>query len=600
MLRLRNIFTIVLVVDVHLLHSMVNINYEGQVCTYSFKWLMATTINRKHLEESVDNVNETGNQLRAQLSGLQDRIEEEKTNLGQGGDYSLFHHKYQYLKSSETCSNQFEIQQNEAIYYLNRIFHDRQKREPLSGDATAQLFGQILDFSGKGLDYLEKKQTDRKIGNLEKEVNEKNWLLGGKIEKVSSSLDHFADMQVTRNNIIDHQIQRLHGKTKDALKNITERIDSDNEFISFYQTCQNALNSAKEVNNHLKDVQTAVGRFRNEEPAAMVVSGVETREMTIEFQKRTNQEAFFSPEDSTKLIKFAAYEVIKADQGLILMATFRIPTRKFTHSLYSFTPVVHYYPDEDQFCKLDEGAEALIWTDSGSVAHLSQQQLSECQKSNEIIICDTEMHFSSLEVESESCGVTIMSNSSISEVSRNCNVNCYKDDKPQVVDLKNGSYSITVKAPTPYLLICGFDPTEKHTLEIGQSVLQVQEGCTANLDSNFDLHGKALEFHDAHYKEFQLKTPKFQLKDIVEARKKFLESDIKAVDDFGELESITDNINEVGDIFERDHSTNQLKEMLPMMVAIASFASLLGVFVIFLRMLIRCCRKNRISANENV
>ena len=89
-----------------------------------------------------------------------------------------------------------------------------------------------------------------------------------------------------------------------------------------------------------------------------------------------------------KLIKFADYGVIKAEQGLILMAKFRIPTRKFTHSLYSFTPVVHYYPDEDQFCKLDEGAEALVWTDSGSVAHISQQQLSQCQKSNELILCD--------------------------------------------------------------------------------------------------------------------------------------------------------------------------------------------------------------------
>ena len=136
-----------------------------------------------------------------------------------------------------------------------------------------------------------------------------------------------------------------------------------------------------------------------------------------------------------------------------------------------------------------------------------------------------------------------MTNSSISEVSRNCNVDCYKDDKPQIVDLKNGSYSVTVKAPTPYVLICGFDPTEKHMLKIGQSVLQVKEGCTITLDSNYDLPGKALEFHDAHYKEFLLKTPKFQLKDIVEARKKFLEADIKAVVDFGEFESITDNIN---------------------------------------------------------
>ena len=604
---MNTVFALFLLTGV--VRSMYDINYEGPISPNPFKWLLGATISRKHLEETVDHIKEFAKYNRAKLSELQDHTEEVMVNLGQNGDYNLFHHKNGYVNSLQTCSKQYEIVENQASDRLGRLF-PKEKKRALSGDSVANVLTALLENSGKLWDFLERREADRKIGNIEKKVQEQSFLLEGKIAGVSSSLEHLADIQFTRNNKIDQQIKTLHGKTKDALKNITERMDINNEFISAYLDCQNALNSAKEVNDHLKDVLEAVLLFHNDQPATMFISALETREMTREFQKRTNQEPFFLPEDSLKLIKFAKYEVVETEQGLILVAIFKIPAKKYSYRFYSFTPVVHYIPDEDQFCKLDEVSEGLIWTDLGSVGHVSREQLSDCQKSKEIIICDIQIHFSSLEVETESCAVSMMSNSSLSEVSRNCNVDCYKDDEPQIVDLKHGDYSITVKAPTPYVVRCGLDPSETHTLNIGQTVVQVKEGCSVTLDSMYELPGKASEFRAARYEEFQLKTPNFQLNDLYESRKKFLESDIMPVDDFGEFESITDNIkdlihNEVGDIFERVPQMDQLPNnevgmLKQIMNSVVAYCALAGVLVILLVKKIKKCRKEKIGENETV
>ena len=92
MARLRKILAL-LVLFTDITHSMVNINYEGPISTNSFKWWLGATISRKHLVESVDNMKKSGKQIGAKLSELRDRTEEEKVNLGQGGNYNLFHHK---------------------------------------------------------------------------------------------------------------------------------------------------------------------------------------------------------------------------------------------------------------------------------------------------------------------------------------------------------------------------------------------------------------------------------------------------------------------------------------------------------------------------
>ena len=64
----------------------------------------------------------------------------------------------------------------------------------MSGDAAVNLVTAVIDASGKYVDYVERKEAVRKIGNLEKEVKEQTWLLEGKIGKVSSTLEHYADI----------------------------------------------------------------------------------------------------------------------------------------------------------------------------------------------------------------------------------------------------------------------------------------------------------------------------------------------------------------------------------------------------------------------
>ena len=584
-------------------HPMVDIYYEGQISPKTAKYWVGGTISRTTIEESMANIEESKIHIGEIFSELKNRTEQDRINLGQNGNYEIFHFKNQNVKHLGTCFKKLEIVTDQVQDIVSKILpEEKKKRAALSQDTVVSLGTAIINGANSFYDYWKEREYLKKVENLGTKVDEVQWRLGGKIAKVGSDFEHFAENQVIRNNEANKKLLTLRDKTKEAFINITERIGSENEYTDAVQSCQDALITAEEVRYHLNDVQSAVLKYYANEPDDLFISARETREITEKFQLRTNQEAFFSPEDSPNLVEYAEFMVVVTEQGLILLAQFKIPAKQTSYSLYSITPVVQYNQDDDLFCKLQEVPGGLIKTDVDSFAYISKEQLSQCKKSNEITICNARIHFSSAKV--ESCGTSILSNASLSEVSRNCHVDCYKDDKPQIVDLKSGDYSVTVKSPTPYSKTCGFDPIGKHNmLDIGQSVIEVEKGCTVNLDSTFDLPGKDIELHDARYKEFQLETSNHQLKDVFESRKNFLKSDIQTVDEFGEFESIKDhNIlkNDVKKtIFDKvELSPNDGEKNLYGIAGVA--AGSLSLMISFVLALMKICGKNKNSVNENV
>ena len=299
--------------------------------------------------------------------------------------------------------------------------------------------------------------------------------------------------------------------------------------------CQNVLSLATELVNHLNDVLEAVNEHKYKLPSTILLKSQAAEEITEKFQERTRKEAYFPPQESYKIVQFAKFFLERAEGVLMLFGNYRIPTKEKTNSLLSFTSQVEYIPEDDLFCKIED-EEGLILTETNTVGKISREQLNRCKHSDEIVVCDEQIAFHSME--NETCVSALLSNASHTQISKNCELECHIGDRPVVVPLNNGDYSITVKSTTPYLSFCGGDNVERFELEMGHRVIHVKQGCTVELDSYYYLKGGAVYYQD---QELALKIPNITLKGILESKKKSQEHFTEVVDDL-DFESIEKSI----------------------------------------------------------
>ena len=385
------------------------------------------------------------------------------------------------------------------------------------------------------LDYLREYEKNRRFDNLDRKIEQGIARLDLKTEKVSDDFHHFADQTVSVHTKLFDQMKLLNYKINDSVRELFERIDIANKFILHYMNCQNVLNLAIEVFNHLNDVLEAVNQHKYKLPSTILLKSQAAEEITEKFQERTQKEAYFPPQESYKIVQFAKFFLVRTEGELMLYGKYRIPSKEKTNSLYSYKSQVEYIPEDDLFCKIKD-EEGLILTESKKVGEISREQLNRCQHSDEIIVCDEQITFHSMK--NETCASALLSNASHTQISKNCELECHIGDRPVVVALNNGNYSITVKSTTPYLKFCGGDNVEGFELEMGHRILHVKQGCTVELDSYYYLKGGAVYYQD---QELALKVPNITLKGIFESKKKSQEDSTVVVDDL-DFESIERSI----------------------------------------------------------
>ena len=570
------------------------LRHENRICTNTDQWTVGAVVSETELKQSVGNMSKLGQHFNSEHVELEEELDEEKRLLGQGRDFdTLIHHKETYLHLADTCNNDLQRILRSIVETYYQIFPKYDKRA-LSLETG---LGLGVELTGHILDFVREYEKNRRFDNLDRKIEQGVVRLDLKTDKVREDFIHFADQTVSVHTKLFDQIKLLNYKINNFVKEIYERIDYGNKYIFHFMKCQNGLNLANELFHYAEDVLEAFNHHKYKLPSTILLKSQAAEEITKKFQERTLKEAYFSPKESYKIVQFAKFSLTIVDGVTVLLGTYRIPTKEKTHSLYSYTSQVEYIPEDDLFCKIED-EEGLILTETNTVGEISQEQLNRCPHSDEIIVCDDQITFHSME--NETCASALLSNASHSQISKTCKLECHIGDRPVVVPLNSGNYSITVKSTTTYLKICGGEHVESLELETGNSVINVKQGCTVHLDNYYFLPGGAVHYQD---QELALKIPNITLKGILESKKKSQEHFTEVVDDL-DFESIEKSIQNLKiPIVTRDSglsyqitndgglTTNEL------ILACALLAALLCIIILLCCLL---CKGRGRSSNEGV
>ena len=581
-------------------HCVGHLRHENKISTSTDHWAVGVVVSRSQLEQSVRNVTEAGQGFTSKLEELKEEYDEEMRVLGQGRAFdSLIHTKEIFLNLAESCVEDFQDVLQTIDETFDQLFSKFTKRA-LSPDTWAGLGIGSAQFLGSMFDFMREYERNREIRNLNREVNQRVGGVEQKTKKISEEFHHFADQSVSVYTKLFDQIKQLNAKMNNFVKEIFETIDIGNRYKFLFYKCENVLSSAKKLMHHLELLLEGVLQHKQKLPSKILLKYQAEKEITEKFHEKTQKEPFFAPRESDEIIQFAEFGVVRNEEWFILYGNYRIPTKISTDDLYSYTSEVEYIPEDDLFCKIED-EQGIIMRDHDTFGEISKEKLNRCQHSKKIIVCDGDIAFHS--IGNETCASALLSNSSRSQITKKCNLECRIGDRPVVVPRNNGTFAITVKSKTPYLLICGSHWDELE-LEIGHTDLHVKQGCSVKMDY-FSLSAGGVQYQGQSYKELSLKIPNLSLNDIHESKKEAQEESTEVVVDDLDVELIEKNIqnikipgviNESGEIYQY---RNEFETY--MLIAICGLVA--AAVIIFLLMVVICvlCSRGRgRCTNEDV
>ena len=529
-------------------HKLGEFQYKSNIAVDVDKWKVGTLISIEPIKDAVSHLSSTSTIVEEELADLRSNLDSE---IGiENVDFTLYHIKNMYLFQAESCYKKLEVEVSEVNLSWQQIGEtlpaETLEREERS--LSQAFWPSLLDFGTGVLSTWRQYTNDRELQRINSRITSVTTGLEGTIIKVSNDLSHFQDEQTSINLSMNRQSWKLHNQMKSLKQNLTERFNVENRFVYFHQVCENALFSAQQMKNHLQTLGRGILLAEKNMPSDIVMNIHGIHEIVFEFQQRTKQETFFSIQESYNLIQFANFEVGRFDQNLLILADFAIPVKHKTHELYSFVPIVELIQKEDNYCKLAT-IDDIIITENDSAGLISPEEEADCMRSKKLIVCEKQIPLVSLRA--DSCVSSLLvENSTHEEVAKYCKLECQNSDDPVVVPLGNGKYQITSKDRIKYNIVCANGDYDEEQFTVGSTYVQVKQGCTLRLGS-YTLSGQALNYQNHTYQKASInqhiENPKmtydFKLKDVLQAKMKYLEEEIETEEtDWLEFESIEENV----------------------------------------------------------